>query len=559
MSASDDFFNQAPPEREPSRPRAVNPVTGQEQSWQRASNYAAVLDNPHGLIKWKLRELIKGISARPDLARMLLSGAVIEDNAKADEIIAAAHAVAAIDAKANEGTAIHSALSRSWQGKEWAREFEPHVLGFAAELKRNGLRPVATEVTVMNTRLGALGHVDWVLQDAHGNYLVGDLKSGNLERAALKFAVQCEVYNSADYILDENNRPAALPWKLGNRYSVLIHIDPETGACSIYSVDAVLGLYGADLAEKVRDWQKMKVLRPYVPPIGDAPAVGIGVDECTGTIVAATQRPGEPTHLQVVAAHDGNAPAKPLCAHGYVLNQDSCPNCDAEEQPETVVAGTALDAPGRREARVSVVTEIGTPDYERRLAELMSLHKTKPAMQQAAHALGCRDLAHNRKWLADWIIRAENSLASGPQTLTEISNAEVPAHEQVFVTEPQASPEQPGDLTFMIKSIQGAKSVAAIKALKDNLTERRGDQAWTDEMTEAARARTAELDGSKRQEVLNSISVAVEPKEIADLWAEVTASGTMPSLWTEEFKNAADAQLRKIQAAAPPVNNPYGG
>src|SRR6185312_1280397 len=300
MNDSDRFLQATASET--SRPRAVNPQTGAEQSWQRASNYAAPLDSPHGLIKWQLRELVKGISLRPDLARMLLTGAAIEDNAKADEIIAAAHATAGIDAKANNGTAVHAALSRSFLGHEVPQEYLPHISAFVAELRRNGLEPVATEVQVLCVKLGVIGHTDWVVRTPDNRHLILDVKTGRLGDGR-KFSIQCTAYAAAEHIDDGKNGWAPIPFEIDQTEAILAHVDPETGATSLYRVDLVLGLYGATLAERVRDWDKITVLSPYVPAHPAITALQPQRVANRGTVESeAVSAPFEPRGAQGVSA-----------------------------------------------------------------------------------------------------------------------------------------------------------------------------------------------------------------------------------------------------------------
>lgn len=677
MNDSDRFFRASASDA--SRPRAVNPQTGVEQSWQRASNYAAPLDNPHGLITWQLRELVKGLSLRPDLARMLLTGAAIEDNAKADEIIASAHAVAATDAKANEGTAVHAALTRSFLGHEVPQEYLPHVRAFAAELQRNGLTPVATEIRTLCVKLGVIGHTDWVVKTADGRYLILDVKTGKLSDAR-KFAVQCIAYGAAEYIDDGNNGWSPIPFMIDQTEAILAHIDPETGATSLYRVDLVLGLYGATLAERVRDWAKIEVLSPYVPvhhavaqkiataadvPVARVihaveqarvhPPQAVAGSPTTAAAAPATPSPATepaPVHPREQYAHLADVtpegvlvvndvrldtlardarhpaeveacraeiarraiqPAEQLVAHTVpdeVLRRavDWCPEFGIEvtwaidvngpwsqlmtlEQFRQFAARTLLNPLGP--TRVSGPIEVTEPRpasaevalqaveqhavspvapstdpaaIEAERADLMQQKNDKATLQRMAGNMGLKDLAHNRQWLADWIIATRRGAAGEKAVQYAKSKGTMSLSGSVPIGErPSTEAErQAGDLSFIFKSIEGARSEGAIEALRANIVERRGDQAWTDEMAEAARRRVNGMIAASGNAVDPTVRVlarlqgATEPAHVAELWSEVTIGGSAPLNWTPGMKDAADRRLHEIQQAqgAPPAN-PY--
>lgn len=626
MNDSDTFFDRErkPSRSETSRPRAVNPRTGMEQSWQQASNYAAPLDSPHGLITWKLRELVKGISLRTDLARMLLTGAAIEDNAKADEIIADALAVMATAAKANEGTAVHSALSRSFLGHEVPSEYMPHVRAFAAELKRNGLTPVATEVTTLCVALGVLGHTDWVVKTVDGRYLILDVKTGKLGDAKRKFAVQCKAYAGAEYIRDvEGVDPwSPIPWKIDQTEAILAHVDPETGATALYRVDLVLGLYGATLAERVRDWSKIEVLAPYVPVHHAVPQVTPHVEKAIGQRVDPTQ-PGsevvspqqaaahpelyqpngvpipavpvafdpaasEPAHADFVCRFDGKAAsAHPINIPGqfHCISPQPHPaltNNEAFPQPERPASSTAPDVhavagpievteprPASAETALQAMEQHAVSpvapsldpaaiDAER--AELMKLDKA-PLQMMMKNQYGGTDLAHNRQWLADWIIATRR----GADNAKAVAFAKSKGTMSLGEGAPAAPRSRAESTPFALKHIAEAATVADIERFRSNIVERSGDHAWTDEMTEAAKVRVAELDAQNGVEkstgirVLNQIGQATEPQHIAALWTQVTVGGSVPENWTDELREAADHRLHAIMAAqSSPPANPYG-
>ena len=110
--------------------------------------------------------------------------------------------------------------------------------------------------------------------------------------------------------------------------------------------------------------------------------------------------------------------------------------------------------------------------------------------------------------------------------------------------------------------IEGARSEGALVALRDNIVQRRGDQAWTDEMAEAAARRVNQLlaaSGNTVSSTLARIQRATEPQHIAALWHEVTFGGSAEENWTADLKAAAEEQIHRIrEAQGSPPPNPYG-
>ena len=54
-------------------------------------------------------------------------------------------------------------------------------------------------------------------------------------------------------------------------------------------------------------------------------------------------------------------------------------------------------------------------------------------------------------------------------------------------------PTQGPSAATLLEAIAGANNVGAIEALRSDLVERRGDQAWTDELVAATRKRAEQL------------------------------------------------------------------
>lgn len=583
---STGFFNtSAPREKEPSRPRHVNPRTGVEQSWQRASNFAAPLDSPFGLIKHKTRGLIRGLNMRLDLARMLLTGAVTGD--KVDEVIATALTAAEDEAKANNGSAVHAALELCDTGKDVPQEYWPHARGYVAELKRWGLRPVAVEQSLLNTRLGAKGKTDRVYVTDSGRYLVGDIKTGSINHPHT-MAVQCEVYAGSDFIVHETHvagRPDVepIPWKLDQDAALIIHVDPDTGATAVYEVPLRVARWGSALAEQVRAFQRADVLLPYsgapTGPLAEqlrreaVQAVAAAADVPAELI---TPPPGVPNAEQVQSAVQDRLLDRP---GGIEVDEAGTPVYSAAETAQagrgTVVAAVNLDQHAKAkntpagqpelvsdaplesmeiEAARKLKIDLDDPKYVRRMLALLVTKNDKAKLQRMLSDLGGTDLAHNRKWLADRIISIQNG-NSGARAARP--SAEVAQTAEQGVPAGEATP-------FMLKQIADAATVADLERIRTNIIAMSGEAAWTPAMQDVAVARHAELDtpmltrpvppGSP----LTRIADAKTTQDLAQVWEDVTRNGAEVDAWTPAYDKAARERGAALQAAAPVNPNPWG-
>lgn len=553
------FFNMGGRrENEPSRPKFVNPKTGTEQSWQRASNFAAPLESPFGLIKHKTRQVVRGLNKRIDLARMLLTGAVVDD--KVDEIIDTALSAAEDEASANNGTAVHAALGLCDLGREVPAEYAPHAQAYVAELRRYGLRPAAVEQRVLNTRLGATGTFDRVYVTDSGRYVIGDIKTGSLSYPH-KFAVQCVVYADADYIVDPDGKTEPVPWDVDRNTAVLVHVDPETGATSVYGVPLQVARYGASLAEQVRAFQRMDVLLPFAGFPAAALADELRREAVQSVAQAAvteraplTSPPGVPSAERVQAAV--TEPAQQNTVVGPIEITEPRPPSVAD------ASGGALSADELEAAKRLKLDTAAPADQIRRLLELLKPKNDKAKLQRMLSDLGGTDLAHNRKWLAEKIIAIQNTNAGAPDPA---------AAAQVAQTIEQGVPTNEAT-PFTLKQIAEAQSIDDIARLRDNIIGRSGPAAWSSAMDEVAKRRYAELEGGTAQAVfaapapdvvaqaspLSRIADAKSTQDLAQVWNEVTAGGSNVAAWTPAYDSRARERAAELAAAQQPNVNPWG-
>jgi hypothetical protein len=88
------------------RPLIVPIGGGKPVGYTRVSTLAKALDDKTALTKWKQRQVVIGLGARPDL--VAVAGAVKNDDRKLDEIVETAMTAAESERAANIGTALHA-------------------------------------------------------------------------------------------------------------------------------------------------------------------------------------------------------------------------------------------------------------------------------------------------------------------------------------------------------------------------------------------------------------------------------------------------------------------
>ncbi|HEX2578634.1 MAG TPA: PD-(D/E)XK nuclease family protein [Aquihabitans sp.] len=258
-----------------------DPETGKPRTWQRASNFAKLLDSSEGLTKWKQRMEAIGFVRRGDLhiAAAAAAGELVDaeaalsaagddppDNLVAavkkaksdlDAVIDAAIDAAGGTASATTGTALHSFLERINKGQrnvDVPAAWRPDIAAYRREVDRLGLAPIHHEIIVVNPRLGVAGRFDLLARTIHRPLpLVCDYKTGKVDGKALSHALQMVAYATATHIYDPTTGTFTPMPEVDQTEALIIHLPQGQGECTTYSVDLVRGIELADLALAVRD------------------------------------------------------------------------------------------------------------------------------------------------------------------------------------------------------------------------------------------------------------------------------------------------------------------
>lgn len=640
MSDTDAFFaggGLVPAERVNGRYKLSDPVTGESKSWQTASNYGFPLQDQYGLNKWRLRQLLTGVAQRPDLLA-LLAAMVDYDKGKLDEIAETALQVAGTSADANIGTAVHEALRAADEGKPYPPMFEPHVRAYRAELARFGLRAVLVERLVITPALGAAGRLDRGYEEADGTLVLGDIKtSGRLDLSEHEISVQLAVYQGASHVRSLDDKTWEPLPRMRDDYAIVVHVDRESGAVSVYRVDLTIGKNGANLAAQIRGWRKAgPVLLPYVPPVTVGPELQAGRVAQYGERPVWTSGPTTAAEMQeaihrpapdyyspfngptVTGPPEVPAPrAAPDESAPRVSDPDPWGTADGsrrvhEGRPQVFQLGEWMDLTGPETASLGQVIGQVTDEYKAAQAALLDGAKalgyqpgrktaaelkkgTKAQVQEYCRQHGVtEDLAHTKDNLVI-MLGKRGLLADGGKpgaiTITDQTGVSgetldpfgtrpsTPGTTGTTRTQPSDSPggssgpppptgnpDDPRDKAFTIKVmalIKVAESVGTLQTIRNNVVKQGGDQAWTDEMTEAARVRVSVLDAGTTAfptspTPLDRIGLCEQPQDLAQLWEQITIGGSATERWTAEIEAAAMAKMDQLTASRPAAPaNPF--
>ena len=248
------------------RPLITPEDGGKPIPYTRMSTLAKALDDKSALTKWKQRQVVVGMGARPDLVQVAQT--IKGDDRKLDEIVESAMVAAESERAANVGTALHSLSEQVDAGAEigtlpeWARA---DMGAYKAALE--GIEILAAEMFVVVDEIQAAGTFDRLVRLPDGRVLVADLKTGRHEPKYPQGATQQIAGYSRGHLYDaEKGRVGHLP-SLGIDQSagLLIHCPAGTGTCDLYLLDLSVGWSLAQVSVAVRAAFKQKVITEYTP------------------------------------------------------------------------------------------------------------------------------------------------------------------------------------------------------------------------------------------------------------------------------------------------------
>ncbi len=261
------------------RPLIIPPntdATAKLKPYTRATTFIGCLENTHNLQLWKMRQVARGLSQRPDLLMLVSSlGPQPEEDdeykewrSKMDEVCAQALEAAESSAPANIGTALHAFTDRIDRGQPLGKvpkEYQRHLRAYEAATA--DLTAVHIERFVVNDEYQVGGTPDRIsMLDGHNKLIITDTKSGDkLSYNMGKVAMQLAIYAHSQFYDPTTGSRSDIP-NIDLEQGLVIALNAKRGNCELIWVDLQAGWEGVQLANNVRAWQKRKDFHsPYTP------------------------------------------------------------------------------------------------------------------------------------------------------------------------------------------------------------------------------------------------------------------------------------------------------
>lgn len=285
MTVTDPFS--APPQEvrrsKDGRPYIYDFDKGKEVCWPRATSFIDVLDDKSALAKWGERMALMGLRNDQSCRRELMALEPIpplvesptteqvqeheelldEEKSLLNKLVSRAKQVAGSSVRADLGTHVHQLTEVIDSGGRVPATTPPALVrdleAYTAALERFGLEPVEQEVFVANDHVKAAGTfdriVDWTRPDGTTVRVISDLKTGRVDYAQGKLAMQLALYANAKRY-DPSNPTERGDLDVSTEVGLIVHLPVGQAECKVYSVDLELGWRGVLLAEQVRQWRR---------------------------------------------------------------------------------------------------------------------------------------------------------------------------------------------------------------------------------------------------------------------------------------------------------------
>lgn len=250
----------------------VDPETGRDRSWTRATTIAKVLSDTYNLELWGKRMVVKGIGIRRDLYA-LASATPIDDKDTLNSIAKQATDAVAAGGKANLGSALHSFTERVDRGESLEEINAPEpwdqdLLAYCEEMDRCHVSIEADMVERIVTlhELGIAGTFDRLVTIPGFDLpMIADLKTGGF-LAWQDFAIQFAIYANADSLYSLKTQKHEPMPEIDKTQALVMHLPVGQAKCDLYLLDIAAGWEALQHCMWVRKWQKRKNLSKPLSP-----------------------------------------------------------------------------------------------------------------------------------------------------------------------------------------------------------------------------------------------------------------------------------------------------
>jgi hypothetical protein len=239
--------------------------------YARATTVAKALDDTSNLAAWGKRMTALGLAVRPDLLAMIQTTDTTDKKAL-DRLCDSASEAGGATARRDLGTALHKMFEQSCitPGYQPPPTYAADIQAIHTTLREAGLQVVdeCSELMVVLDRYQIAGMADLVVERvSDGELFIADLKTGSsVAYGALGWAIQLAIYANANNIYlqgpeADGSADARAPMvDVNKQQALIIHCQPESGACDLHTLDIGKGFEALETAISVREWRKQKKL-----------------------------------------------------------------------------------------------------------------------------------------------------------------------------------------------------------------------------------------------------------------------------------------------------------
>ena len=276
--------------------------------YSRATTIAKALDDTSNLAAWGKRMTALGLASRPDLLAMVQTTDATDKKAL-DRLCESASEAGGATARRDLGTALHKMFEQSCvtPGYKPPATYAADITAIHTTLREAGLQVVdeCSELMVVIDKHQIAGMADLIVERiSDGELFIADLKTGSsVAYGALGWAIQLSIYANADNIyiqgqaVDGSEDLRAPMPAVNKAQAFIIHCEPESGACSLHTLNIERGFQALECAMEVREWRKARKLL--------VPFVSAGGERADEAVVA----PTEPAASTPTSAADISTPA----------------------------------------------------------------------------------------------------------------------------------------------------------------------------------------------------------------------------------------------------------
>lgn len=295
----------------------------------RATTFARLGSNTKAIEQWGHRQVVQGLTLRPDLLALAHGLDVKQDRKELNSIVEQARDTAGQKVAANIGTAYHAFSDRLDAGRMTLAEVPPAYRNRLAEYvhvrSTAGLRTqtewiertTAVSGDMVSAPLPVAGKLDRIDELPTGDLVITDLKTGSdLSYGMAEIEVQLAIYAHGvnafglfDWVTKSWQK---LDKPVREDIAIVVHLPADGVGCELLKVDIERGWRRAQLRGKLQADQKEK---SHVQPLT--------ANDLNSRFIEAPVQPPVSDRMNAALVHFQSAPSKERIAELYQYALDS--------------------------------------------------------------------------------------------------------------------------------------------------------------------------------------------------------------------------------------------